>query len=161
MLMLKNAQTNYNIDERNVKIDLTDLTSKAEENDGHIYCMVGIDNFTKYAWGVPIKTKKPVDVVNAMEELFNKIGIPKQIYSDQEGAFNNLEFIRLINKHKIKHLMTVDGAHRIERFKRTLNEIIQTILETLGLDRDKWLSQLESITNKYNNTSSNNRFNSN
>ena len=66
-----------------IEVDLINLTSKAEENDGYRYCMVGIAHFTKYAWGVPIKTKKPADVVNAMEELFNKIGIPKQIYSDQ------------------------------------------------------------------------------
>ena len=103
-----------------IEVDLIDPTSKAEENDRYRYCMVGIDNFTKYAWGVPIKTKTPVDIVKAMEELFNKIGIPKQIYSDQEGAFNNAEFIRLINNHKIKHLMVVDGAHTIERFNRTL-----------------------------------------
>ena len=40
-----------------IEIDLIDLTSKAEENNGFRYCMVGIDNFTKYAWGVPITTK--------------------------------------------------------------------------------------------------------
>ena len=34
-----------------IEVDLIDLTSKAEENDGYRYCMVGIDNFTKYAWG--------------------------------------------------------------------------------------------------------------
>ena len=105
-----------------VKVDSLDLTSKAEENDGYRYCMVGIDNFTKYAWGVPIKTKKTVDVVNAMEELFNKMGIPKQIHSDQEGACNNVEFIRLINKHKIKRIMAVDSAHTIERFNRALKK---------------------------------------
>ena len=103
-----------------IEVDLIDLTSKAEDNDGFRYCMVGIDNFTKYAWGVPIKTKKPVDVVKAMDDLLRKIGIPKQVYSDQEGSFNNVEFIRLLNKHKIKHIMVVDGAHTIERFNRTL-----------------------------------------
>ena len=41
-----------------IEVDLIDLTSKAEENDGCRHCMVGIDNFTKYAWGVPINTKK-------------------------------------------------------------------------------------------------------
>ena len=41
-----------------IEVDLIDLASKAQENDGYRYCMVGIDNFTKYAWGVPIKTKK-------------------------------------------------------------------------------------------------------
>ena len=77
-----------------IEVDLIDLTSKAHENNGYRYCMVGIDNFTKYAWGVPIKTKKPVDVVKAMEEILTKIGIPKQLYSDQEGSFSNVEFIR-------------------------------------------------------------------
>ena len=130
-----------------IEVDLIDLTSKAEENDGYRFCMVGIDSFTKYAWGVPIKTKTPVDIVKAMEEIFNKIGIPKQLYSDQEGSFTNAEFIRLINKHKIKHIMVVDSARTIERFNRTLQEKIQTRLDAMGLDRDKWLSQLEPIMN--------------
>ena len=41
-----------------------------------------------------LKQKSPPDVVKAMDELLNKIGIPKQLYSDQEGAFNNEGFIR-------------------------------------------------------------------
>ena len=110
-----------------------------------IYFVWLVLNFTKYAWEVPINTKTPVDIVKAMEELLNKIRIPKQIYSDQEGSFNNAEFIRLMNKHKLKHIMVVDGAHTIERFNRTLNEKIQTRLDAMGLDRDKWLSQLEPI----------------
>ena len=135
-----------------IEVDLIDLTSKAEENDGFRYCLVGIDNFTKYAWGVPIKTKTPPDVVMAMEQLLNKIGIPKQLYSDQEGAFNNANFIKLMNKHSIKHIMVVSGAHTIERFNRTLKENIQTRLDAMDLDRDNWVSQLEPIINKYNNT---------
>ena len=87
-----------------------------------------------------------------MAELLNKIGIPKQLYSDQEGAFNNESFIRLMNKHKIKHIMVVGSAHTIERFNRTLKENIQTRFDAMGLDRDKWVSQLEPIINKYNNT---------
>ena len=54
-----------------------------------------------------------------MQEIFNKIGIPKQLYSDQEGAFTNAEFIRLLNKHEIKQIIVADGAHTIERFSRT------------------------------------------
>ena len=53
-----------------IEVDLIDLTSKAKENDGYRFCMVGIDNFTKYAWGVPIKSKTPSDVVSSMEEIF-------------------------------------------------------------------------------------------
>ena len=73
-----------------LEVDLIDLTKKAEENAGFRYCMVAIDNFTKFAWGVAIKTKQPTDVINAFKEILEKIGIPKQAYSDQEGSFNNL-----------------------------------------------------------------------
>ena len=48
--------------------------------------------------------------------------------------------------------MVVDKAHTIERFNRTLKENIQTRLDAMGLNRDKWTSQLEAVVNKYNNT---------
>ena len=48
-----------------IELDLIDLTKKAEENDGYRYALVAIDNFTKYAWAVPMKTKQPSDLVNA------------------------------------------------------------------------------------------------
>ena len=57
-----------------------------------------------------------------------------------------------MNKRNIKHIMVVSGAHTIERFNRTLKENIQTRLDAMGLDRDNWVSQLEPIINKYNNT---------
>ena len=113
---------------------------------------MGIDNFTKYAWVVPMKTKKPHDVIKAMQEIFDKIGVPKQLYSDQEGSINTAEFIRLLNKHKVKHIMVVDKAHTVERFNRTLKDNIQTRLDAMDLSRDKWTSQLEAVVNKYNNT---------
>ena len=73
--------------------------------------------------------------MKAMERILTKIGIPKQLYSDQEGVFSNVEFIRLMNKHKIKHIMVIDGAHTIERLNRTLKEHIQTRLDAMDLDR--------------------------
>ena len=74
------------------------------------------------------------------------------MYSDQEGSFNTAEFIKLLNEKKIKHITTIAGAHTVERFNRTLKEKIQTRLDAMGLDRDKWLEQLNPILNKYNNT---------
>ena len=48
--------------------------------------------------------------------------------------------------------MPVSGAHTVERLNRTIKEHIQTRLDAMGLDRDKWVSQLAPIINKYNNT---------
>ena len=112
--------------------------------------MVAIHNFTNFAWGVAIQTKQPTDVVNAFQQVLDSMGIPKQMYSDQECSFNRPDFIRLLNKHTIKHITTIAGAHTIERFNRTLKEETQTRLDALGLDRDKWLEQLNPIISKYN-----------
>ena len=135
-----------------IEIDLIDLTSKAEENEGYRYGLVGIDNFTKYAHVVPSKSKKPTDIINALDEILKKIGVPKQLYSDQEGAFNSPEFIRLVNKHNIKHIMVVGKAHTVERFNRTLKEKITERLEVLGGDPDAWTQYLDEVLNKYNAT---------
>ena len=135
-----------------IEIDLVDLSRTAEDNNGIRYGFVGIDNFTKYAWVVPIKTKTPKDLTDAMQEIFDKIGVPKQLYSDQEGSFNNASFIQLINKNKVKHIMVVDKAHTVERCNRTLKENIFKRLNALGLDPDKWTSQLDNVVTKYNNT---------
>ncbi len=70
----------------------------------------------------PINTKQPIDVINAMVEVFKILGIPNQICSDLEGAFNDVGFFRLRNKHKIKHIMTVGSAHFVENYNRQFKE---------------------------------------
>ena len=72
-----------------IEADLIDMTKKAEENDGYRYALVAIDNFTKFAHAVPIKNKLGPEVTTAFKEVLNKIGVPKQLYSDREGAFES------------------------------------------------------------------------
>ena len=83
-----------------------------------------------------------------MEEIFNKIGTPKQIYSDRETAFHSVEFTRLLNRYKVKHIMVIDSAHTVERFNRTLKYHIQTRLDAQDLDKYKWTDQVDAVVNK-------------
>ena len=96
------------------EIDLIDLTKKAQENEGFRYCMVAIDNFTKFAWASEIRTKQPDDLVNAFTNILDKMGTPKQIYSDYEGSMQSEEFIAFLNKRNIKHITTIAGAHGLQ-----------------------------------------------
>ncbi len=84
--------------------------------------MVAVAVFAKSAHAVPMKSKTPEEVVPAMKELLNKIGIPKQIYHDNEGSFSSVEFIRLVNSHKIKQIITSSPAPFVERLILTLNK---------------------------------------
>ena len=46
-----------------MEIDLIDMTENATDNDGFRYGFVAIDTFSKIVDVIPIKSKKPVDVV--------------------------------------------------------------------------------------------------
>ena len=97
--------------------------------------------------------QKPKCVIAAFHKIIKKIGkTPKQMYSDEEGAFYSTEFVRFLNERKIKHITSIAGAHTMERFNRTLKEKTQVRLDAMGLDRNKWVEQLKPILNKYDNT---------
>ncbi len=128
------------------------MTKDAEQNDGFRYGFFGIDNFTKFGWGVPIKSKKPDEIVRGMKALLDKIGVPETVYADQEGSFNNVEFIRLMNTNKIKLIQVVGRGQTIERFNRTIKEKMYEILNALKLSKYEWVKYLEKVLNKYNNS---------
>jgi hypothetical protein len=138
-----------------LEVDLIDLANKSDSNDGFKYIFIAIDNFTKFAHAVPIKTKTPNDIVPAMEEVLTVIGVPKQLYSDQEGAFENNAFVRLMNKHMIKHIKVVSGAHTVERLIRTIKEHIFRRLDANDENHNLWLKYLKPVITKYNNTKHN------
>lgn len=135
-----------------LELDLIDLTAKAEENNGFRYALVAIDNFTKFAHAVPVKGKTPALLVEAMKEVLDKIGVPKQVYSDYEGSFDSPAWIRLMNANGIKIIQTVGSANTVERFNRTLKTMLQTRLDAQGLSRDLWVQELGPILRKYNDT---------
>ena len=135
-----------------LELDLIDLTAKAEENNGFRYALVAIDNFTKFAHAVPVKGKTPALLVEAMKEVLAKIGVPKQVYSDYEGSFENKAWVRLMNANGIKVIQTVGSANTVERFNRTLKSMLQTRLDAQGLSRDLWVQELGPILRKYNDT---------
>ena len=69
-----------------LEMDVMDIGSSVSNMR---YGLVAIDNFTKIADIVPIQNKQPDEIIRAVKEVLTKIGIPKQIYSDEEGSFNS------------------------------------------------------------------------
>ena len=69
------------------------MTDETTTHRGIRYELTAIDTFTKIAHVVPIKTKTPTYVVKAMEDIIKTMGIPTQIMTDGEGAFNSSEYM--------------------------------------------------------------------
>ena len=85
-----------------------------------------------------------------MKQVFEKIGIPKQIMSDREGAWESTEFIRLLNSHKIKHIISNSPPPFSERAVQEMKNMIHTRLDGLEMDAEKGVQVLPSILNKCN-----------
>ena len=135
-----------------IQIDIADFTRSVKENDGYRYCVVAVDVFTKFCHAVPIKDKKPDESLRAMKEVLDAIGIPTQIYHDNEGSWNSTQFIRLLNSHKIKQIITTSPPPFAERMVQTLKNMIHTRLEGLELTKEKWTDMLKPVLNNYNKT---------
>jgi hypothetical protein len=87
-----------------------------------------------------------------MKEVFDKIGVPEQIYHDNEGSWNSKEFIVLLNTKGVKQIITSSPPPFAERMVQTLKNMIHVRLEGLDLSREKWVDLLPATLKKYNNT---------
>lgn len=115
--------------------------------------LVAIDNFTKMASIVIIKNKQPDEIINGLKQIFDKLGgKPKQLYSDEEGAFNSKVYQKFLNENNIKHIQTTTHAHGVERFIYTFRINLQRRLDGLNQDKSEWVKHVDNIINKYNNT---------
>ena len=71
------------------QMDLVDLQKFAEFNDGVKYLLTAIDCFTRYAFAVPLKSKKPTEIIQAISQIFKECGIPLKIFTDKGTEFLN------------------------------------------------------------------------
>ena len=85
--------------------------------------MIGI--FSKFAHAVPMTKKDSIQAIPAFKECFKKIGFPMSIYSDDDRAFQAgvKEFFTM---EGITHIVTLTHANVVERFIRTMRNMIET-----------------------------------
>ena len=94
--------------------------------------MVAVDVFSKFAHIVPMKDNRTKSGVGAMKEVINKIGKFKRLISDREGFTECPDFIRLLNQHNIKHIITSAPSAFAERMVATFKNWIADRLEGLN-----------------------------
>ena len=121
-----------------LQIDIGDFTKSAEVNDGFRYMFLAVDIFSKYIHCVPVKDKESPESIRAFKEVINVIGVPENIMSDREGAWESTEFIKLLNEHKIKHIISSSPTPFGERAVQEIKNMIHTRLEGLEKSRESW-----------------------
>ena len=136
------------------QIDIMDMVPLTKEPEVNIpkkkgeprYALVVIDIFSKLANVVPMKNKDGESVLKALKESFDKMGFPMSIYSDDDGAFKSVvgEFFK---DEGINHIITLTHANVVERFIRTMKNMIH---DRVRFNKSAWTSALATALNKYN-----------
>lgn len=121
-----------------------DIVGPLERSSGgHRYILVVCDYATRYPEAFPLKKIKARQIVNCLIQLFSRVGIPKEIITDQGTNFTSgllRDVYSLLGIQGVKtspyHPQT-DGL--VERFNKTLKSMLRKFVNDSGSDWDQWL----------------------
>ena len=130
------------------QIDIMDMVSLQTQNNQPRYALVVIDIFSKLGEAQAMDNKDSVSVYNALVIIFQKMGYPMSIYSDDDGAFKS-KVKTFFDGEGINHIITSTHANVVERWIRTLKNGIN---DRVRFTKGKWEDMLKIVVNKYNNT---------
>ena len=134
--------------------DLLDMNDYGPKNNkGYRYILVVIDNFSKFGWTIPLKNKFSQSISDAFSEIIKSSNRkPNLLETDDGKEYVNKIFTEILNNNKIKRYSryTDKGAVFAERFNKTVRNLLKKPVFEKG--KADWLSELQSVIKKYNNT---------
>jgi transposase InsO family protein len=132
-----------------ISIDLTGPHRVSRSNN--VYILTVVDNFSKWAEGIPLRNKEAVTVARAlMDVVFARFGLPLELLSDNGKEFDNQmlkEVCRLLGVDKLRttvYKASTNGA--VERFHRTLNSMLGKVV---SIHQKDWDEMLPSVMAAY------------
>jgi hypothetical protein len=114
------------------------------------YGLSVIDIFTKKATVILLKKKDTKHILEAVQKAFEELGLPESVFSDEGSEFISKGFNDLMKKLNVKVIITYGHAPFVERFNRTIKEIMERYLE--AKKTKDITSVLGKIVKNYNNT---------
>ena len=103
-------------------VDLVDLTTLKDDNDGMTFLLTIIDVFSKRARCIPMPSKSAVSLVAALQIAFANER-PQTLQTDRGMEFLNKSVQTLLTKHGVHHFSAHNAetkASIVERFNKTL-----------------------------------------
>uniref|UniRef100_A0A8C5QMW5 Gypsy retrotransposon integrase-like protein 1 n=1 Tax=Leptobrachium leishanense TaxID=445787 RepID=A0A8C5QMW5_9ANUR len=113
---------------------------------GHQYILVVVDYATRYPEAVPLRNANSKNIARELIMMFSRMGIPKEILTDQGTPFMSKlmsELCKVLNitqlKTSVYHPQT-DGL--VERFNKTLKAMLRKVIDKDGKNWDHLLPYL-------------------
>ena len=119
---------------------------------GFRFLLCVIDIYGKYAWVVPLKDKKGVNIVNAFQSILKKSNRkPNKIWVDKGSESYNRSVKLWLEKHDIEIYSTHNKGKSVvaERFIRTIKNKIYKHMTSIS--KNVCIDKLDDIIHRYNN----------
>ena len=133
--------------------DLAGMQLIGKFNKGFRFLLCVIDNFSKYASVVPLKDKKGVSIVNALQKILDDSKRkPNKIWVDKGDEFYNNSFKKWLQGNDIAIYSTHNEGKTVvaERFVRTLKNKIYKFMTSIS--KNVYIDKLDDIVSEYYNT---------
>ena len=131
------------------EVDLMDLSSLADFNDGYRYVLVHIDIFSKFVRTVPLKPKTAQEVTRAFKKIFEDGGKTLKIRSDNGREFVNKTLQSLFQKEGIKYFRSsnVVKCAVVERVKTLKSKYFKYMTQ---FQTFRYIDIIDDATRAYN-----------
>ena len=113
---------------------------------GYRFVLVLVDYATRYPEAVPLRNISAKSVAQALFQVISRVGIPKEILTDQGTSFMSRTLRELYELLGVRSIRTsvyhpqTDGL--VERFNKTLKNMIRKFVHDDSRNWDKWLDPL-------------------
>lgn len=135
------------------QMDLADMQTLAEENDGYRFICVAICVFSKFAFAIPTKSKHGLEIVRAFQQILNNSRgrRPICLQTDKGTEFLNKRFMNFLAQEKI-HFFT---SHTVETKASVAERFIRTLKGRLFKamtynNTNRYLDLLPKVVKAYN-----------
>lgn len=110
------------------KIALDIIGPLPESDKGNSYILTIIDYATRYPDAMPLPDMKSTTVIEALLEMFSRVGIPEEIVHDQGRSFMSAVMSELCSELQIKEIITTpyhpQANGLIEKFNGTIKSML-------------------------------------
>lgn len=132
------------------QLDLIDMREFSKENKGYQYILAGIDVFSRYGFGQPVKSKRADDVTEAFKKM-SKERKPQQIQTDKGKEFVNKIFKKHCENQDINFFTGENDDVKCalaERFNSTIQGKMWRCFS--HFNNYKWVDLLPDLVKSYN-----------
>ena len=135
-------------------IDLVDVRSFSESNDGYNWMLTIVDCFSKFAFVEKLHAKSADEVLLSLKRLFLREGYPKILHSDNGKEFKNSKMAEFAES---KEIQLIRGRARYPQSQGQVERFNQTICRRLSKclfesKTKRWIDVVDECVFQYNNT---------